>query len=377
MGKRIHRKTRRRNGEKIGKTSPIELRAFASSCDPAFPDENEVRRRASSGGRSYSMSLHESETVCVGVDENGLGPRLGPLLVTAVIARATKDGAKLIGKPPRGGLASRLGDSKRLVSFEDSALGAAWAIAMAKRAGVQWSAALTRPDDVVRALAIEDDASLRGACPAHHVDQCWQSDGEAFGVTPPVDDVERDLAKLATRGVEIVGARVAIVCTKRLNDAISSGKSRFDVDLHTMERLVTGAAREAGREVIATCGKVGGFDRYSDSFGSFALSTPVVEGRARSEYRVPGVGTVAFVRDAEDANILVAMASLVGKWARDLLMRRIIRYHREGNPSLPDASGYHDPVTTRFIDATALSRKKARIEDACFVRRALDKGARA
>ena len=40
-------------------------------------------------------------------------------------------------------------------------------------------------------------------------------------------------------------------------------------------------------------------------------------------------------------------------------------------PDVPDASGYHDPVTTRFIDATALVRKREKIADECFLRRAL------
>ncbi len=313
------------------------------------------------------------EAVYVGVDENGLGPRLGPLIVTAVVARATPEGAKLIGRRPRGGLALRLGDSKRLVSFGDSGLGAAWAIAMAKRGGERGRGGHDgRPETVLGALAVESDESLRAACPTHHVAQCWQSEGEGFAAEAPfVEEVEGDLAKLESRGLHVVGARVAIVCARRLNDAIARGESRFDVDLHTMERLVAGAARETGSEVVATCGKVGGFDRYCGSFSSFALHTALVEGRARSEYRVPGVGTVAFVRDAEEQDILVAMASLVGKWVRDLLMRRIIRYHRGAVPDLPDASGYHDPVTTRFIAATALHRKKARIADECFERRAL------
>jgi ribonuclease HII len=311
----------------------------------------------------------------VGVDENGLGPRLGPLIVTAVLARATDDGAKVIGKRPRGALAARLGDSKQLVSFEDSGLGAAWAIAMAKRAGTV-AEELRSPAGVVRALALEDDASLQRGCPRHHVDQCWRTEGEAFAAEAPfVVDVERDLARLSARGVHVIGARVAIVCAKRLNEAVERGQSRFDADLHAMERLVTRAARDAGSEVVATCGKVGGFDRYGESFASFVLHTAVVEGRARSEYRVPGVGSVAFVRDAEGGHILVAMASLVGKWVRDLLMRRIVRYHREAIPDLPEASGYHDPVTTRFIQATALHRKKTRIDDECFVRRALGTGA--
>jgi ribonuclease HII len=336
------------------------------------PHGNRIKaERTATGTKVASVMGSPSEIVHVGVDENGLGPRLGPLIVTAVYARATPDGAKLIGRKPRGGLAERLGDSKRLVSFEDSGLGAVWGTSLARRLG--WERAHdARPADVIRALALEDDASLRGACPRHHVDQCWDGEGEALAIDDALAErVEGDLDKLASRGLRVVGARVAIVCARRLNDAIDRGQSRFDVDLHTMERLVARASRDAGAEVVATCGKVGGFDRYGDSFATFLLHTPLIEGRARSEYRVPGVGTVAFVRDAEERDILVAMASLVGKWVRDLMMRRIIRWHRGAVPDLPDASGYHDPVTTRFIEATALSRKRAKVADECFERRAL------
>ena len=94
------------------------------------------------------------------------------------------------------------------------------------------------------------------------------------------------------------------------------------------------------------------------------------EGRRRSEYAVPGLGRIAFVRDADDSHLLVSMASLVGKWVRDLLMARVVRYHRENDPDLPDASGYHDPVTTRFIEATRLARRKSALPDDCFTRKA-------
>src|SRR5215469_4948721 len=60
-------------------------------------------------------------TLQLGIDENGLGPRLGPLVVTAVTARVEGAGHKRICSRPRGGLRARLGDSKRLVAFGDSA----------------------------------------------------------------------------------------------------------------------------------------------------------------------------------------------------------------------------------------------------------------
>src|SRR5439155_26909298 len=109
--------------------------------------------------------------------------------------------------------------------------------------------------------------------------------------------------------------------------------------LHALERLVLAARADAGAEIFAACGKVGGFDRYT--FGPIVdagcLHVPLVEGRARSEYQVAGVGRVAFVRDADASHMLVSMASLVGKWVRDTLMRRIVRYPRASVPSLPDA----------------------------------------
>jgi hypothetical protein len=54
---------------------------------------------------------------------------------------------------------------------------------------------------------------------------------------------------------------------------------------------------------------------------------------------------------------------------RDLLMARVVRYHQAVDPDLPEASGYYDPVTTRFIKATRLARKKRALPDECFERR--------
>ncbi len=308
----------------------------------------------------------------LGVDENGLGPRLGPLIVTAVTARIGlgRDEAKAPTKA-RGALGKRLGDSKKLVSHGDTALGEAWARAIARRMGADAAG----PDALVRALSLDSPAVLRAPCPDDHRAQCWDDTGEAFVADESlVAQVQKDLDRLAAKGIEVLRATCVIACALRLNEGIDRGLSRFHVDLHSMERLVLEAREREGADVIATCGKVGGFDRYPAAFGPMngRLHAVASEGRARSEYAIPGVGRVAFVRDADDKHLLVSMASLVGKWVRDLLMARVVRYHRASHPDLPDASGYHDPVTSRFIEATRLTRSKRALPDACFERRALD-----
>src|SRR5690348_1788279 len=96
----------------------------------------------------------------MGVDENGLGPRLGPLVVTAVLTRVTEEGHAVAGRKPRGALAKRLGDSKALVSHGDVALGEAWARALAARLGFDASA----PDALIHSLALDPRAELRKMC---------------------------------------------------------------------------------------------------------------------------------------------------------------------------------------------------------------------
>jgi ribonuclease HII len=314
------------------------------------------------------------DAIRVGIDENGLGPRLGPLIVTAIVARTWGEGHRKAEARAKGAMRKRLADSKKLVAHGDVALGEAWARALARRMG---QGRLERPEDLIRAISLDSAEALRAPCPSDHAEQCWRDEGEGFVAEGKlVEQVERDLQKLEASGVDVLRVACVVTCTRRLNEGIARGLTRFHVDLHAMERLALEARARSGRDLVVTCGKVGGFDRYSAAFGPLGgrLHAVAEEGRARSEYSVPGLGRIAFVRDADDKNLLVSMASLVGKWVREVLMARIVRHYRSADPELPQASGYHDPVTTHFIEATQLLRKRAGIEGECFERRAAGAG---
>jgi ribonuclease HII len=308
-----------------------------------------------------------AEQFRMGIDENGLGPRLGPLVVTSVLARVTAEGDVLSARKPRGALAKRLGDSKAMISHGDVALGEAWARALGRRTGLD----LTAPDALIHDLALDTRSELRRLCPSHVEAQCWSCHTETFEAGDDlVATIEADLGRLAARGIDVVGVRTSVVCTKRLNEAKMQGRSRFDVDLHTMERIVLDARGRVEGDLAATCGKVGGYARYSSAFGPLAgrLHAIIEEGAKRSAYSFPGLGTIAFVRDADASHLLVAMASMVGKWIREVLMGRIVRFYGLGEDAALSASGYHDPVTARFVKATALTRRRQAVPDTCFER---------
>ena len=299
----------------------------------------------------------------VGVDENGLGARLGPLVVTGVLAEVDGRGTRTLGRKLPRAIRADLDDSKRLISHADSRLGEGWARALS-------TAPAATPTALLESLLLEDHTALRSPCPSHVASQCWAVDGESFQADDALCQRLREHRRaLEARGVRVLAVRSSVVCTKRLNQARLRGVNRFVSDLHAMERLVVELRRCAGAEVHAICGKVGGIHEYGKFFGPLGgrLHAVLGEGAARSGYRFPGLGEVYFVRDADAADPLVMLASLVGKYVRELLMARIVRFYpaREEDPP---PSGYHDPVSAAFVKRTHRHRQKQRVPDDCFER---------
>ncbi len=297
------------------------------------------------------------------MDENGLGSRLGPLIVTAVLARASESGELTLRRKLPKSLRGSLDDSKRLVSHRDVRLGEAWA-------RVLIGSEPSTPGELFERLSFEGVPELMKPCPEHVGAQCWQAHGESFEAPPELmKRVARHRVLLERRGLEIVAVQSSVVCTERLNHARGKGKNRFISDLHAMEALVLGQRKLAGENIRAICGKVGGIGEYSKFFGPLGgwLHNVLEEGQARSSYRFPTVGEISFVRDADQSDALVMLASLVGKYVRELFMGRIARYYGEDDDETRP-SGYHDPVTARFVEASALLRRKRKIPQRCFER---------
>ncbi len=302
----------------------------------------------------------------IGADENGLGARLGPLVVTAVLARVDERGERLLSRKLPKKLRARLADSKQLVAHGDVALGEAWARAL-------FGPDARTPAELFSRLSLEGEARLREPCPGHVVGQCWSVAGEGFVAEPELVSELVGLEKeLRERGVEVITAKSSVVCTDGLNRARAEGRNRFVVDLHAMERLVLALRDQAGSEVRAVCGKVGGMGDYARFFGPLGgwLHVVLEQRRERSAYRFPGVGELAFVQDADGKDALVMLASLIGKYVRELLMGRVARWYGPalGEDAADGPSGYNDPVTARFVEATALVRDERRVPDRCFER---------
>lgn len=306
------------------------------------------------------------DTYRVGADENGLGARLGPLVVTAVGAHVDERGERALKRKLPKKLSELVGDSKALVKHGDVALGEAWARVLV-------GTDVKSPGELFGRLSLEGEKKLRAPCPDHVGHQCWSVAGEGFVADAElVGRVERVKHALGERGIQLDRVKSSVVCTDGLNRARDQGRNRFVRDLHAMEELVLAFRKERGRDLSAVCGKVGGMGDYPRFFGPLAgwLHVELLHTRRESAYRFPGLGELRFLQDADSRDTLVMLASLVGKYLRELLMGRIARFYLETvrGEDHESPSGYSDPVTARFVSATTLVREKRRIPDTCFVR---------
>ena len=300
----------------------------------------------------------------VGADENGLGARLGPLVVTAVLARVNERGRRTLSRKLPRAIRADLDDSKRLMSHTDVALGEAWARVLTR-------VPVNTPTELFERLSLEGPSKLKKRCESHVAGQCWNDRGESFlAEAKDVQRITKHREVLAERGVELLSVRSSVVCTKHLNDEKQRGTNRFVADLNAMEHLVLELRAQAGAEIEAVCGKVGGIAEYSKFFGPLSgrLHAILNEGRARSGYRFPGLGELHFVRDADAADPLVSLASLVGKYVRELFMSRIGLHYADRQSEEKRPSGYHDPITADFVLRSASLRHNRKIPDHCFER---------
>lgn len=302
----------------------------------------------------------------IGADENGLGPTLGPLVVTGVLLR-------LEGPTPTVAAlraATGLDDSKRVFAPGRRGRGEALALGTlgirSARSPAELAAGRTVPLPwappaacALRTAGEGDPPEDAGASPSslnpRHLG-CSASSAAPTTLCPALparplprwaDEVRDVRGGLARLGVAIERVAWAVLCPGILNVALADGVSKLAVDLRLFEAVVEALRDGVEGPCEAVCGKVGGTDRYAGRFAAWAgrVRRVEVESRARSAYDVEGIGRVSFVRDADASEPAVATASVLGKYVRELWMDDLAA---AAGWSGPTPSGYHDAASRRL-----------------------------
>lgn len=315
-------------------------------------------------GQRLRQRVQSGALYVVGIDENGLGPRLGPLVATAVAIEVdTYDSRALARRAARAGI----GDSKATAGFGKMAMAESVSLALAE---LELGHVPRTVDELLDVIAVDGSLALRVRCPTSTAAQCWSEPMPLPVFGGDVVDGRRALAKLARAGVRVRRARSALACARAFNEGVDRWGSKLRVDLALFEQLMGDARAALRTDVEVICGMVGGVRRYAEHFTSIAPErlSCIEETRLACAYRVAGIGNVRFEVDSDASHLPVALASMLGKYVRELGMHRQNAFYRRHTPELPQVSGYHDPVTKGFVDATQLLRRRLGIDARCFER---------
>lgn len=316
----------------------------------------------------------------VGIDEAGYGPNLGPFVMTCIACRLPDPclDFNLWHRLRTAVRRRRDADAGEIFLDDSKVVYTARGLAGLERGVLVTLGTGFRPrtvdslDALIEWLCPNDGAELRR--------EAWYRADRSL----PIHLVADDLPSAARRFEEACIAanidswqvRAAVVCPPRFNALLDEGGTKGHILAHTLTYLLRWLWNNLPGEDAVTIfiDKHGGRNSYAAML-QHALPDGVVftecEGMARSAYRLHGLGReirLTFQPRADGEHLCVALASMAGKYLREVLMLEFNRFWREHVPELKPTAGY--PVdAVRFFRAIRGAMEKLGVREESIWRR--------
>ncbi len=308
-------------------------------------------------------------TLLIGIDEAGYGPNYGPLCIGATAWEIKDEGGRR--KAEGVDLYERLADivcsapDKNRIAIADSKLlykpkqglrhlerGVLTALTALGRPASDWQALLATPE------------------------LPWYA---GFDCSLPIDAGGEEMAELAKRfsavcetaSVRLVDMRARLVFPQEFNELTehygTKGAALSHVSIELVKSLHTCHSPPTTRHTQITCDKHGGRNRYAallqHHFPDEQLEI-LEESRPKSRYRwgTSKARTEICFRTKGEAELPVALASMMAKYHRELAMRAFNAFWIKQIPGLKPTAGYPQDAK-RFKKEIATVQSKLGIDD--------------
>jgi len=288
-------------------------------------------------------------TLVAGIDEVGYGPILGPLVVSSSIF--------LIKENPESNLWIRLQDS---IGKSKKGLGSRILVCDSKKAFSQKSG-LKYLEQTVKAflnqlhLGRTTFSSLLPIIYNNLIAQIrkypWYQalyDNDIPGIDETISD---NLTKnLELEGIEFIDFLCCCIDVMEFNEIVHSTKNKANTVIIQMlklvQQIISIAVFCAAKKIIIFCDRLGGRKYYEDVLKSLT-GFEIVEAEESdkiSKYKLTSNKrelTIQFEVGADNNHMPVALASMVGKYIREKVIRGMNEYFVKLQPGLKPTAGYY------------------------------------
>lgn len=288
-------------------------------------------------------------TIWVGIDEAGYGPTLGPMCLGLLAIHGDEKGSDLWKSLPF--ITQDSSQWRRKLAMVDSKELHKGPLALER---LESSAlAITGSSSTVQ----EWLKNVGDWVPGELAQYPWHRDEQVIPLTTSTlhqDFRVRWLEEIAKAGLAIQATWARPVMVRRFNAMLKEGNKsslEFAVIMDMVERLLS---ETRGEEIQLVCDKLGGRDRYCEILSArFPMEEVRIhaESRRESRYEIPGRKLhMTFRMGADGSQALVAGASIMAKYCRELLMRSLNDFWVGKIAGLEPTAGYPEDAK-RFIAA--------------------------